>query len=162
MVSQYMLWWFWQRYSYKKICHSKLSALWLPVADQTKLFCKFFHSSSSVNRVVSFKNALMSRFLIINENDLDKKITWNTICDRLSASLSKGCRSCNRFPSSWNSVGPFGNTVDRTTSTSGSPTIGSSAGIVLWFTSAGKKKKNTIRRLMMNHDFHGFKWWYHF
>lgn len=66
-------------------------------------------------------------------------LTWKTMWDRLSSSRSNGSSSCSFLPLRINTGLSLGNTRSRITSLKGSPTIGNSAGLVLWLTSATQK-----------------------
>lgn len=58
------------------------------------------------------------------------QLTWNTMCERLSLSLSRGSRSCRRFPFSMNVGLRLPKIRSNATSVNGSPIMGKSTGVV--------------------------------
>lgn len=73
-------------------------------------------------------------------------LTWNTICDKFSSSLSKGDSSWSFFPLRMKNWRPLGKTSDSWISVKGSPTTGISGGDVDWSTS---EKKTKVKKFFM-------------
>jgi len=88
-----------------------------------------------VSIMINFKSIPIGN-TYFHDQIMQSVLTWNTMCDRLSSSRSSGSSNCSFLPFKMNTGLSLGNTKSRVTSLKGSPTIGSSAGLVLWLTSA--------------------------